>query len=95
MKKYTLTSVDELFLFFFPDISKVFDRVWHSGLLFNLQEHSFSDSLLTWFNNYVRNRKQKVVNQSAESNYMYLPLSAGVQVSGFGLRTITISYLGR
>ena len=60
----------------FCDISKAFDRVWHSGLLFKLRVHGFSDSLLTWFNSYLRNRKQKVVIQSAESNY--LPLSAGV-----------------
>ena len=60
----------------FCDISKAFDRVWHSGLLFKLREHGFGDSLLTWFNSYLRNRKQKVVIQSAESNY--LPLSAGV-----------------
>ena len=59
----------------FCDISKAFDRVWHSGLLFKLREHGFGDSLLTWFNSYLRNRKQKVVIQSAESNY--LPLSAG------------------
>ena len=60
----------------FCDISKAFDRVWHSGLLFKLEEHGLGDGLLKWFKSYLDNRKQKVVIQSSESSLS--PLRAGV-----------------
>ena len=60
----------------FCDISKAFDRVWHKGLLFKLKENDIGDSLLLWLNSYLENRKQKVVIQASESNF--LPLKAGV-----------------
>ena len=60
----------------FCDISKVFDRVWHSGLLFKLEEHGLGDGLLNWFKSYLGNRKQKVVIQASESSLS--PLRAGV-----------------
>ena len=68
----------------FCDISKAFDRVWHKGLLFKLKENGIGDSLLLWLNSYLENRKQKVVIQASESNF--LPLKAGVpQGSVLGL----------
>ena len=60
----------------FCDISKAFDRVWHSGLLFKLEEHGLGDGLLNWFKSYLGNRKQKVVIQASESSLS--PLRAGV-----------------
>ena len=60
----------------FCDISKAFDRVWHKGPLFKLEEHGIGDNLLTWLTSYLNNRKQKVVIQASESSL--LPLKAGV-----------------
>ena len=60
----------------FCDISKAFDRVWHKGLLFKLKENGIGDGLLLWLTSYLENRKQKVVIQASESNF--LPLKAGV-----------------
>ena len=45
----------------FLDISKSFDKVWHDGLLFKLNQNGISDGLLKLFENYVHNRKQRVV----------------------------------
>jgi hypothetical protein len=44
----------------FCDISKAFDRVWHSGLLFKLKQYGINNELLTWIENYLSNRKQSV-----------------------------------
>ena len=44
----------------FCDISKPFDRVWHCGLLFKLEEHGLGDGLLNGFKSYlgvIGNRK--------------------------------------
>ena len=43
------------------DISKAFDKVWHPGLLFKLKQLGISGSLLTWFDSYLSNRRQRVV----------------------------------
>ena len=45
----------------FLDISKAFDKVWHEGLLFKLEQNGVSGSLLNLFKNYLYNRKQRVV----------------------------------
>ena len=60
----------------FCDTPKAFDRVWHSGLLFKLEEHGLGDGLLNWFKNYLGNRKQKAMIQASESSLS--PLRAGV-----------------
>ena len=49
----------------FCDISKAFDRVWQSGLLFKTEELGLGDELLNWFKRYLGNRKQKVVIPSS------------------------------
>ena len=43
----------------FCDISKAFDRVWHSGLLYKLQVASVTGEVLDWFKSYLLNRKQR------------------------------------
>ena len=43
----------------FLDISKAFDKVWHKGLIFKLEQNGVSGSLLTLFQNYLDNRKQR------------------------------------
>ncbi|MCG7882866.1 MAG: hypothetical protein JAY96_14895 [Candidatus Thiodiazotropha endolucinida] len=51
----------------FCDVSKAFDRVWHKGLLFKLKQHGINGSLLNWINDYLSNRRQKVVIRSYTS----------------------------
>ena len=43
----------------FCDISKAFDRVWHKGLLFKIKSAGVSGSLLSWFSDYLKDRKTK------------------------------------
>ena len=53
----------------FCDISKAFDRVWHKGLLFTLKSAGVTGSLLTWFSDYLNDRKQRVVLPCASSSW--------------------------
>ena len=53
----------------FLDISKDFDKVWHEGLVFKLEQNGVSGSLLMLFQNYLNNRKQRVVLNGAFSEY--------------------------
>ena len=52
----------------FCDISKAFDRVWHKGLLFKLRQNGIEGILLKWLSDYLSNRSQNVVLQSATSS---------------------------
>ena len=45
----------------FCDISKAFDRVWHTGLLAKLKRIGIDSNLLKWFKDYLNDRKQRVV----------------------------------
>ena len=45
----------------FLDISKAFDRVWHRGLIYKLKSWGVSGRLLTWLENYLLGRYQRVV----------------------------------
>ena len=45
----------------FLDISKAFDRVWHEGLLFKLQQYGISGELITLIKDFLSCRKQRVV----------------------------------
>ena len=47
-------------LYFF-DISKAFDKVWHKGVLFKLQQAGIRGNLLSFLSNYLSDRKQKVI----------------------------------
>lgn len=60
----------------FCDISKAFDRVWHRGLLYKLENNGISGNLLTWFSDYLTGRKQRVALSGTFSNT--LPIMAGV-----------------
>ena len=53
----------------FLDISKACDKVWHDGLIFKLKQNGVSSSLLTFFQNYLNNRKQRVVLNGSCSSY--------------------------
>ena len=60
----------------FCDVSKAFDRVWHTGLLYKLNRAGISGPLLSWFTNYLNNRKQRVVLPGTSSSWK--PIKAGV-----------------
>ena len=51
----------------FCDVSKAFDRVWHKGLKFKLKQHGIGGRLLSWINDYLSNRSQKVTIKSCIS----------------------------
>ena len=53
----------------FMDISKAFDKVWHDGLIFKLKQNGVSGSLLKLFEDYLSNRKQRVVLNGSASDY--------------------------
>ena len=53
----------------FLDISKVFDKVWHDGLIFRMRQNGISGRLLKLFQNYVNNRKQRVVLNGFPADY--------------------------
>ena len=55
----------------FCDISKAFDRVWHKGLIRKLQAAGITGTVLRWFTNYLKDRKQRVVIPGAKSNSDY------------------------
>ena len=45
----------------FLDISKVFDKAWHDGLIFILESYFVECELLSLLKNYFQNRKQRDV----------------------------------
>lgn len=56
----------------FCDISKAFDRVWHTGLLHKLKAAGVTGEVLSWFKNYLSDRKQRVVLPGASSEWTYI-----------------------
>ena len=51
------------------DISKAFDKVWHEGLIYKLKCNGISGKLLTFFENYLSQRCQRVVLNGKESEW--------------------------
>ena len=45
----------------FLDAAKAFDRVWHEGVLFKLEQLGVDKVFVNWFASYLRNRQQRVV----------------------------------
>jgi len=60
----------------FLDISKAFDKVWHSGLIFKLKQNGINGKLLNMLENYLTNRKQRVILNGIESPWE--PIFSGV-----------------
>ena len=52
------------------DISKVFDKVWHEGLIFKLKQNGISGELLHILYDFLSNRKQKVVLNGQNSSWI-------------------------
>ena len=53
----------------FLDISKAFDKVWHDGLIFKLKQNGVSGTLLKLLQNYLINRKQRVIHNGSSSDF--------------------------
>jgi hypothetical protein len=60
----------------FCDFSKAFDKVWHNGLIHKRKLYGIKGNLLSWFKNYLHERKQKVVIRDSSSSLSNV--SAGV-----------------
>ena len=60
----------------FLDISKAFDKVWYSGLVFKLRQNGIDGKLLDLMTDYLSNRHQRVVLNGVHSSW--LPLNSGV-----------------
>ena len=56
----------------FCDISKAFDRVWHAGLVHKLKAAGVAGEALSWFRNYLSNRRQRVVLPGASSDWAFI-----------------------
>ena len=59
----------------FLGISKSFDKVWHKGLIFKLEQNEISGPVLNLLNNYLLNRKQRVVLNGSSSDPPPPPLN--------------------
>ena len=58
------------------DISKVFDRVWHAGLLHRLKSYRISGQIFGLISSFLSNRQlQKVLDEKSSQQY---PVNAGV-----------------
>ena len=60
----------------FLDISKVFDKVWHEGLLYKLKIMDISGELYDLLENYLSGRLQRVILNGQTSSWR--PILAGV-----------------
>ena len=60
----------------FLDMSKVFDKVWHEGLLYKLKSMGISGQLYDLLENYLSGRLQKVILNGQTSSWR--PTLAGV-----------------
>ena len=58
------------------DLSKAFDKVLHNLLLLKLNDYGISGPLLSWFQNYLTDRHQRVVLDGVYSKW--LPITSGV-----------------
>ena len=59
----------------FLDISKAFNKVWHEGIIFKLQQNGISDDLLNILSDFLRKKKQRV-KLNGES-YSWTNVNAG------------------
>ena len=59
----------------FCDVSKSFERVWHKGLLFKLNSVGINGTLLQWFTDYLKDRKQRAVLSGVSSECCFIKAS--------------------
>ena len=60
----------------FLDVSKVFARVWHEGLIYKIKSIGISGPLLKLIESFLSNRYQRVLLNGQSSTW--LPIIAGV-----------------
>ena len=60
----------------FLDISKAFDKVWHDGIIYKLTQNGISGNLLNLLEDFLKERKQRVVLNGQVSTWKYI--NAGV-----------------
>ena len=53
-----------LVVFLFCDFSKAFDKSWHRGLIHKMNYYGIKGPSIKWFENYLYQRKQKVINRA-------------------------------
>ncbi len=53
-----LDNGDE-FIGVFLDLTKAFDKVWHTGLIFKIEKYGINGNLLKWLTSYLTYRIQK------------------------------------
>ena len=53
----------------FLDISKAFDKVWHQGLLYKLEQNGISGNLPETLTDFLKDRKQRVVLNGQNSSW--------------------------
>ena len=56
----------------FLDISKAFDKVWHEGLIYKLEQNGISGNLLNLLKSYLSKRMQRVVINGVQSGWEYI-----------------------
>ena len=59
----------------FLDASKAFDKVWHRGLIYKLQQLGVNDNLLMWFKDYLQDRKIRTVIEGEHSEWKFIRAS--------------------
>ena len=50
-------------------MSKAFNKVWHEGIMFQLQQNGISDGLLSILSDFLRNRKQRITLNGQSSSW--------------------------
>ena len=53
----------------FLDISKTFNKVWHCGLIFKLNQCGIGGNLLKWFEDYLRKHLQSIIINALASEW--------------------------
>ena len=56
---------------YFLDLSKVFDKVWHEGIIFKLKQNGTSGELPHILSDFLSKRKQSVVLNGQSSTEIY------------------------
>ena len=73
------------------DISKVFDRVWHAGLLYELKSYGISGHIFGLISSFLSNRRLRVV-LDGKSSQEY-PVNAGVPQGSILGSTLFLPYI--
>ena len=69
----------------FLDLSKAFDRVWHSGLLYKLECNGICGSLLGIIHDFLHERKQRVASLVMLDRRVFWPLQKNSNLSRYYL----------